>query len=356
MGNSNVRNERLVSRFLRLAIFRREAFHLFQLPDLNMSGLKNQLSNIFTMDKILPIIINVILIISVVICAMVILNLINEKRMRDKLHGKTRKKKAEDVFLNRVSLFKRFYQNLEFFLIEKGKEGLLDIYYYGFLGVNACILIGFIVVKQYFLAIVIPLFLLYIANKIIKMLAVDLMEQIEEQLPSAIDHIIRVSSKYGDMKSIIYETARSCDNPLREILENISRKMISGDAETVLLQFGEEYDNVWINSLVFTLISYMEDASKTTTIENLRHLRNILEKENRLKKSRVTDARYSVAINYFIAVLASGAGLLNIVLNPKGREFFFSSFLGLICFLLGYGAVLGTIMLNIKMTRVKKSK
>lgn len=52
-----------------------------------------------------------------------------------------------------------------------------------------------------------------------KMLAVDLMEQIEEQLPSAIDHIIRISSKYGDMKSIIYETARSCDNPLREILE-----------------------------------------------------------------------------------------------------------------------------------------
>ncbi|MCU5279963.1 pilus assembly protein TadB, partial [Bacillus cereus] len=98
---------------------------MFQLPDFNMSGLKNQLSNIFTMDKVLPVIINGILIISVVICAMVILNLINEKRMRDKLHGKTTKKKAEDVFLNRVSLFKRFYQNLEFFLIEKGKEGLL---------------------------------------------------------------------------------------------------------------------------------------------------------------------------------------------------------------------------------------
>lgn len=94
MGHSNVRNERLVSRFLRLAIFRREVFHLFQLPDFNMSGLKNQLSNIFTMDKVLPVIINGILIISVVICAMVILNLINEKRMRDKLHGKTTKKKS----------------------------------------------------------------------------------------------------------------------------------------------------------------------------------------------------------------------------------------------------------------------
>ncbi|WP_260857426.1 type II secretion system F family protein [Bacillus thuringiensis] len=329
---------------------------MFQLPSINMSSFKSQVANTFTMEKVLPVIINGILIIAIVICAMVVLNLINEKRMRDKLHGRTKKKRAEDIYLNRVSLFKRFYQNLEFFLIEKGKEGLIDIYYYGFFVANTCIFIGFIVVKQYFLAIVIPLFLVFMANKIIKMLAVDLMEQIEEQLPSAIDHIIRVSSKYGDMKSIIYETARSCENPLREILESVSRKMISGDAETVLLQFGEEYDNVWINSLVFTLISYMEDASKTTTIENLRHLRNILEKENRLKKSRVTDAKYSVAINYFIAILASGAGLLNIIFNPKGREFFFSSFLGLICFLLGYGAVLGTIMLNIKMTRVKKSK
>lgn len=306
------------------------------------------------METIIPILINGVLIVAIVICAMIILNMFNEKRIKDRLHGKVKKKRVEDIYLNRVSILKRFYQNLEFLLMEKGKEGLLETYYYGFLGSNVVVFIGFILVKQYFLAFVIPVFLLFIANKIIKMLAVDLMEHIEEQLPSAIDHIIRVSSKYGDVKSIMYETARNCESPLREILENVSRKMISGDPEEVLLQFAEEYDNIWVNTLVFTLISYLQDASKTTTVNNLRHLRNILEKENRLKKSRVTDAKYSVAINYFIAVLASSAGLLNILFNPKGREFFFSSFLGLICFLVGYGAVLATIMLNIKMTRVKK--
>ncbi|MFJ8528565.1 type II secretion system F family protein [Bacillus sp. NPDC094106] len=329
---------------------------MFRLSNLNMDSILTQIKDFLSMDKMIPFLINSFLILSVVMCAMIILNIINEKRIRDKLHGKAKKKHADDFFLNRVGLLKRFYQNLEFLLIEKGKERLIDIYYYGFLGINVVVFVGFLIVKQYFLGIIIPFVLLSIANKMSKMLAVDKMEQIEEQLPSAIDNIIRVSSKYGDIKSIIYETARSSEHPLREVLENIARKMISGDPQTVLLQFREEYDNIWINSLVFTLISYLEDASKATTISNLRHLRNILERENRLKKSRITDKKYAVSINYFIAILASGAGVLNILFNPKGKEFFFSSFLGLVCFLAGYGAVLGTIIINIKMTRVKKSK
>ncbi len=297
---------------------------------------------------------NIIFVIIITLAVIILLDIANEKYKRDKLYGRLKERNFKGKFLEKIKFFKIYKDNLEILLIEKNREGNLELIFNATIISLVAISIYLVTVKQILLAIIIPIVLLKFVNKAVQLMATNIMEKVEEQLPFAIDNIIRVSSKYGDLKSIIYETSRSCEAPTKNIFENVARKMISGNTEKVLLDLAEEYDNIWIYSLVFTLLSYLEDANKDDTTKNLRHLRDILEKENSLKTKNITDKRYGVVVNYAIAILATVAGVLNIIFNPSGKKFFFSTFSGLICFIVGYGAVLITIMLNIIMSKSKK--
>lgn len=297
--------------------------------------------------------VSLILVVVMIIAIITILDVINEKKKQEKIFGRGKESQIKQSFLKKMKFFKQYHRNLEIVLTEKGKESLTDTLFYITVTFLAFLVVYFITVHQILLAVVAPIALAKAINRIVVLLGTNVMEKVEEQLPFAIDNIIRISSKYGDLKNIMYEASRTVDNPLRNILEQLSRKMISGNTEQVLMEFAQEYDNVWIYSLVFTLLSYVQDANKENTIKNLKHLRNILEKENNLKKASVTDKRYGVMVNYALAFFAGIAGIGNILFNPVGKDFFFSSFTGIICFVLGYGCVLLTIMINITMSKSK---
>lgn len=320
--------------------------------DLNFSFLKNIFKHV-TPGQLMTWTVSFILVIVMILAIITVLDVINEKKKQEKLFGRAKDSQIKQSFLKKMKFFKQYHRNLEIVLTEKGKEHLVDTIFYITIVFLAFLVVYFITVKQILLAVVAPIALAKAINKIAVLLGTNVMEKVEEQLPFAIDNIIRISSKYGDLKNIMYEASRTVDNPLRNILEQLSRKMISGNTEQVLMEFAEEHDNVWIYSLVFTLLSYVQDANKENTIKNLKHLRNILEKENTLKKTSVTDKRYGVMVNYALAFFAGIAGIGNILFNPVGKEFFFSSFTGIICFVLGYGCVLLTIMINIKMGKAK---
>lgn len=321
------------------------------IPNINFSFIRD-----ISPDNLLKFAFNGLFVTIIFFIIVAILDLVNEKYKHDKLFGKKKDVKLKKGFLARNKMFKKLYDGLEVLLIEKEREGNINLIFYIILGFLCFLAIYFITVKQILLAVVLPVALLKAINKIVKMLATNVMEKMEEQLPYAIDNIIRIMSKYGDLKSIVYESSRSVELPLKNALEKLSRKMISGNPESALMEFAEEYDNVWIYSLVFTLLSYIQDANKEDTIKNLKHLRDILEKENSLKKASVTDKRYGVVINYAIAVIAGIAGIGQIILNPIGKEFFFGSFTGIICFVGGYSAILATVMLNITMSKAKSTK
>lgn len=297
--------------------------------------------------------VSLILVVVMILAVITILDVVNEKKKQEKIFGRGKESQIKQSFLKKMKFFKQYHRNLEIVLTEKGKEPLTDTLFNITVIFLAFLVVYFITVHQILLAVVAPIALAKAINRIVVLLGTNVMEKVEEQLPFAIDNIIRISSKYGDLKNIMYEASRTVDSPLRNILEQVSRKMISGNTEQVLMDFAQEYDNVWIYSLVFTLLSYVQDANKENTIKNLKHLRNILEKENNLKKASVTDKRYGVMVNYALAFFAGIAGIGNILFNPVGREFFFSSFTGLICFVLGYGCVLLTIMINITMSKSK---
>lgn len=308
-----------------------------------------------SLDDLMKFAFNILFVAIMFFIVIAILDVLNEKYKHDKLFGNRQEIKLKRGFLARTKIFKQFYHNLEVLLTEKEKEGSLNLIFNLSIGFLVFLGVYFITVKQILLAIVLPVMLLKAINKIVKMLSVNVVEKMEEQLPFAIDNTIRIMSKYGDLKSIVYEASRTIDVPLKNALEKVSRKMISGNPEDVLMDFAEEYDNVWIYSLVFILLSYIQDSNKEDTIKNLKHLRNILEKENSLKKASVTDKRYGVVINYAIAVIAGVVGVAQIIINPIGKEFFFGSFTGLICFVGGYSAILFTVMINITMSKAKSN-
>lgn len=277
-----------------------------------------------------------------------------QKRKEDKIKGLIQKNKTVEKIRN-ISFFKNFSNHLEILLIEKDKEGIFNLLFTSILIFTGVSFLFFISVKQILLAITSPIVILKVIDKLCIKMNTDIIESIEEQLPFAIDNIIRISSKYGDIKSIIYESSRTCPQPLKNILENMSREMISESTEKVLLEYAKKYDNVWFYSLVFTLISYLEDSSKEETMKNLKSLRDILEKENFVKKASVTDKKYAVTVNLSICGLSVVGFFVNLIVTPNAKTFFFSTFPGLISFLLGISCVISTLFLSVKMTKKNKN-
>ena len=298
-------------------------------------------------------------VLSILFCATMVFALLGtmeiliEKRREDKIKGLVKKNKVIENIRN-LSFLKKFSSHLELLLIEKDKEGIFSLVFTSVLILSGLSLIFLVSVKQILLAILAPVVILKVADELCVKMSSNLIESIEEQLPFAIDNIIRISSKYGDIKSIIYESSRTCQQPMRGILENMSREMISESSENVLMLYAKKYDNVWFYSLVFTLISYLEDASKEETIKNLKSLRDILEKENFVKKASVTDKRYGVVVNLSICGFALLGFFVNLAITPNAKEFFFSTFTGLLCFLIGMGSIIMTLFVSINMTKKNK--
>ena len=256
--------------------------------------------------------------------------------------------------IENIPFLNNFSKNLEDLLKDQGKESLFSYLLYGsliFAIFIACLLFK---VKQTLLAVIFPFFLIYLLNKICIKMKSDFTEEMEEQLPIAIDNIIRIWSKYSDVKTVFTESSKLCKYPIRDIFEDIARKMITESPKEVLMQYTHLYDSVWFYSFVFIIISYLEGGSKKETIENLRSLRNILEKENFMKKMSVTDKRYSVIINLSICLLALIGFGVNLAVTPNAKNFYFSTPIGLLCFLIGIGAIIATILLSIEMTKKKK--
>ena len=313
----------------------------------------NLIKNTFTLNNLLPFFIKTIFCIMVILLLIGAIELILEKRKENRIKGLVKEQKLTNRIKN-LKIVKRFAKNLEIVLKDKNKEYSYEIYFYGVILSSIVVMFGFILVKQIVLAILTPVIVLYIANELCLKLSADTTEQLEEQLPFAIDNIIRVSSKYSDMKSIIYEVSRTCSNPVRGIFEDMSREMLTNPADVVLTKYANKYDNIWFYSVTFTLISYLEDVSKEETMANLKHLRDILEKENFIKKTSLTEKKVNITTNYVLA----GFGVLgffgNLFINPGGKKFFFSTFPGLLCFIFGMGAIILTVFLNIEMSKAKK--
>ena len=306
---------------------------------------------------IMKIVMDVLIVAPIIFVIIAIAQAIDEKSKYERIYQIKKKDKDGPGLLEELLSFgvvKRYHNTISIRMKEMGKEDSMGFVFNAsmmFMLVSSVFLIA---MKQYFLALLVPFILMKFFTYLMKLVAKDIIEDIEKTMPLAIDNIIRISSKYSDIRTILYEASVNTPEPLGSIFGDISRRMMSTPQEEVLMEFAEKYDNVWIYSFVLILISYMEDANQEETLKNLKNLRDMLERENFLMSKKISENRYGVVINYTVAALAFVAFIANLTLNPYGKEFFFSTMLGLISFFIGMGSLLFTVVVNIKLLHQKK--
>lgn len=273
-------------------------------------------------------------------------------------------KKSQDVKLGRIQLSQSrwtkkmgwihtYYLNVATYCRSKEFEHLTDflfIFNLIFCGGTGIFLF---LMKQLILALVVPVILIKFSDHIFTLATRRTIEDIEDQLPSAIDKVIRVSTKNDDIKKILYTTSLDLEEPLKSIFDNLAIKMSSGYKTDTLMELGNRYNNIWIWSFVFILIGYSTNTAKAETVESLRNLRVLLENENLSKKNQSRERKYGVALNYTLIAVSFAGFIANLIFNPSGKEFFFSSLVGLICLTAGFSAIFITILVNIKMVKRK---
>lgn len=298
---------------------------------------------------------NVLLIALFTVTFVYLLILLIERRRREYMLNMHLKRNTAQKIGDRVKWIEDFYREIDEFLKEKGYQNIADIFFYGVMLLSLIIFVAMLFTGQIILAMVYPIIFIWFVRRMVHFSRKNPIVEMEEELPSVIDDMIRVFSRFSDIRTIVYETSvLSKGKRLQDELESLVRQMNSRNPKVVLEEWSEKYHSVWLNNFGFTLIGYLEDTSKEETIQNLRHLRTILDKENTARKDAIKERKPSLMINYSLAAVAVVLGILNIVFNPIAFDFFFHSYLGLFCFTAGFGFVLATIYMNIRMMKIDK--
>lgn len=293
-----------------------------------------------------------------IICSLGLLSKIyHEKKLNDELHNINQRKKTasgigkEDDNPLKKGFFGMLYKNLNAFLTMKGREKSLDMVFYIVLGLSVLLGIAMFSTGQRLFGLILPFGLCFLISYVLSLIKVNRIDKIREQLPAAINNLTRVMTKYSSLKTILYETASTLEDPLGGILKQLSLKMASESGIDVLNDFMEEYNDIWIYSFAFTLQSYLEDSEKTAVVANLKELRDIIEKEIEQKKAEALEKKMTVAINYVLVGLGVVLEFANIIFNPGGAAFFFKSMGGFACFLIGNGLLITCVVSNILLTK-----
>lgn len=202
-------------------------------------------------------------------------------------------------------------------------------------------------VGQMFFAFTLPIVLLVAINHIVVDMRISFSESIKRSMPQSVNGILRTFTKYSDLQTVLYETSKISMNPMRTILEDMGRQMVSSSSDIVINKTMNKYNNTWLYSFLFILLSYVEGTPKDEIITNLRTLRDIVDKENKTKTTEKLERKMSVAINYVLVVIALVAAVGNIIFNEGAIDFYFSTPLGMLCFFGSLILIAATVFSNI---------
>lgn len=266
-----------------------------------------------------------------------------EKRM---LNLKRKRKSKIASFISKI--FFRLNTNVALYMKEKGKSEdssnrittiiILSVFAFGMFLVS---------VGQVFFAITLPIVLLTAINHVVVDLRTSFSDSIKTSMPQSVNGILRTFTKYSDLQTVLYETSKISMQPMRNILEDMGRQMVSSSSDIVINKTMNKYNNTWLYSFLFILLSYVEGTPKEEIIDNLRTLRDIVDKENKTKTTEKLERKMSVTINYVLVIIALIAAVANIIFNPGAIDFYFSTPLGLLCFFGSFILLAATVFSNI---------
>lgn len=295
--------------------------------------------------------INILLILLVFSILLLILKYWKQQQITKKLYSIPVKDSPKERKEVSVFLWKTLKKRISLFFLFRKHKALAPYLYYGILLIETLLFAFCLVEKKLLFAIAFPLLFHWFVLKVLELLTLDIHYFIQRDLPIAIQHLVKVLTRTSDLKTAIYETSKSLNDPLRSMFLNLSRKMITENHEKSLMEMAEEANDIWLHAFVFLLISYKEQSKKEDIVKNLTMLADMITKENRLKEKAITDRKFITIMNYALAAIGLVGMVANIMANPYAPEFFFQTPTGMICFIIGISAILGTVLINLRMSR-----
>lgn len=307
--------------------------------------------NLFTPD-----VINVLIVCICGICIIFFIRAISEKRRMQKL--------KEIEIVTSVKIPKKhtsinYFKDLKnalngYCVLKPDKQQSVDNLYYVIIAVEFLLALVSLYFKKPLFAFVLPLIIHYFSITVIKFLSVNIHQIVLRDLSDAIKHMIKIFSKTNDLKTVLYETSKTMQDPLKSKFFNLSRRMLSENYEKCLLEFAEDIDNIWMYAFVFLLSSYKEQSKKEDIIINLRALSNILDTENYTSQKAISEKKPMALLNYVLLILGVVAGIANLLFNDFAKTFFFQNITGMILFSVGIGCGFITIIINLMLTHKKE--
>lgn len=264
---------------------------------------------------------------------------------RTKLETLEKKEKYQLQYF--INLRKR----VDYFFVFKSNKRQADYMYVGILLVELGLFAAFMVASKVLLAILFPLVVHWFALKALELASDNIHMYIQKELPVAIKQLIKVMTKTNDLKTIMYEVSGTMREPLRSKFFDLARKMITENHERCLLEFAEDLDDTWMYAFVFMLISYKEQSKKSDIISNLATLAEMLENENYQRDKALLEKKSVVILNYGLVAIALVCLVANFMFNDYAKDFFLNSIGGMLAFVMGCAAVLGTFLLNLILSR-----
>lgn len=269
-----------------------------------------------------------------------------EAFLKEQRDGDLSKKRY--VFYNPILYLKNVISDMYKFFPNPQKENLLFL---GILFLEAILFVGMVVMGKFFIAFVLVIIVYFITIKLIKLKTMTIKDHVQEELPSAIRHVVKVLTKTDDLGQVFLEASKGMKEPMRSKFVEISRIMVtrSGDIalDESLMKFANDTESIWAYTFAFIMKSYRGATGKVEILRNLNILCDMMDEENRNAEKRVTERKSIIVLNNVLAVLAVLLFIANLWKNDYAYTYFFQTPTGVLSLVGGVALIGGTLMINI---------
>lgn len=295
-------------------------------------------------------ILNLILLIIITITSYLIINYSYKiKKIYALLNPKENKKSKKKRQIKKIFLSK-LKENLHIALLLRNKEAYSGTIYSIILLSLCFIFIFFLSIDHLFLAITIPVLTYIFIFKIVKEMIVDFDKVVRDNFSTMARHMVKVFSSTSDLSIVLYESSKEVEEPLRSLILNLSREIMTDSTEKRLINFIKKTDNLWLHSFIFTLLNYKETSSKKDIVENLLTLSELIDKRNEMTEKMIADRKPAVIVSSITLVVGITLFIANIVFNPIIKSFIYTP-TGTLTLVIGISCIFLTIITNIKLIK-----
>lgn len=295
-------------------------------------------------------ILNLVLLIIIITASCFIFVYLNKvKRINALLSPKSSKKVKKDRQKNGF-LFSKLKENLHMALLLRNKESLSNTIFNIILLSLFFVFIFFLSIDHLILAITIPTLAYIFISKIVEELIVDFDKVVRDNFTSLANYMVKAFSRTSDLSIVLYESSKEVEEPLRSLILNLSREIMTDNTEKRLINFIKKTDNLWLHSFIFILLNYKETSSKKDIVESLLTLSELIDKRNEISQKMVADRKPVVIVNYMLLITGIIIFTGNLIFNPIMKSFIFTP-LGTFSLMIGISCIFLTVIINMKFTK-----